>query len=537
MRILHLEDNPADSLLIERLLEGHGLQPDVIRAGSIEEFRRGLEERQLDAVLIDNGLPGFDGPSAVRMSKGRNPSVPVIVCSGSATGEDIASAMREGAADYVDKQQLWRLVPALQKTRTAPFNASFSERLGRQHAAMSRLVGVVQELSLARDLSAVTTIVRRAARELTHADGATFVLREGEQCFYADEDAISPLWKGQRFALNDSISGWAIRNARPIAIEDVLNDDRVSADFYRPTFVKSLVMAPIRTAAPLGAIGVYWASRHACTADELMLLEALANTTAVAMVNVQVFEELESRVRSRTRELQDANRELEAFTYAVSHDLRAPLRALSGELGMITEDFGDLNLSLSARISSARGHVSRMYDLIDDLLRLSGITRRELKIERFDLSRLADEIIGRLRNLHPTRLVNVRIERGVLVDADQGLMMVLMENLLSNAWKYTSHQAEASIEFRTVCGDDGLRVFQVLDNGAGFDQRYAKRLFEPFQRLHRPQEFAGTGVGLATVQRIVRRHDGEVWGESPGPELGSTFSFTLGSGANADLES
>jgi hypothetical protein len=254
------------------------------------------------------------------------------------------------------------------------------------------------------------------------------------------------------------------------------------------------------------------------------------------MANVEVYGELESRVRSRTRELQDANRELEAFTYAVSHDLRAPLRALSAELGMITEDFGDLNLSLSARIGAARGHVTRMYDLIDDLLRLSGITRRELRVEHFDLSHLAKEIIDRLRSMHPARVVSVRIERDVFVDADRGLMTVLMENLLSNAWKYTSHKEEASIEFRTVCGDDSRRIFQVIDNGAGFDQRYAKRLFEPFQRLHRQQEFSGTGVGLATVQRIVRRHDGEVWGESAGADMGSTFSFTLRSGGNADLE-
>ena len=536
MRILHLEDNPADSQLVERLLAGHGLEPDVIRATSLEEFRHELQHSDVDAVVVDNGVPGFDGLSAVRLSKGLSPSVPVIVCSGSADGEHIAAAMREGASDYVDKNQMWRLVPALQKARAPPVSSSI-ERLSRQHAAMSRLVGVVQELSLARDLPAVMTIVRRAARELTNADGATFVLREGDQCHYADEDAISPLWKGQRFALNNSISGWAILNERPVAIEDVFADDRIEASPYQQTFVKSLAMAPIRTAAPMGAIGVYWATRHACTADELMLLEALANTTAVAIENVQVYRELESRVRSRTNELEAANKELEAFTYAVSHDLRAPLRALSGELGILNEDFGHLDLRLSARIASARSHVSRMYDLIDDLLRLSGITRRELKIERFDLSQIANEIIDRLRTTQPTRAINVRIEPGVFVDADRGLLTVLMENLLSNAWKYTSHRSEGSIEFRVTSGDDSPRIFQVIDNGAGFDQRYAKRLFEPFQRLHQQQEFSGTGVGLATVQRIAHRHRGDVWGQSDGPGRGSTFSFTLGTNGNADLES
>ncbi len=535
MRILHLEDNPADSQLIHRLLEGHGMEPEVVRASSLEEFRRGLEDREVVAVLVDNGVPGFDGLSAIRLSKGLHPRLPVIVCSGAGDGEQIAAAMREGASDYIDKHQLWRLVPALQKAR-APQLSSSIERLSRQHAAMSRLVGVVQELSLARDLSAVMTIVRRAARELTNADGATFILRDGEQCLYADEDAISSLWKGQRFALTNSISGWSILNSRPVAIEDVFNDERVQAGAYRSTFVRSLAMAPIRTAAPMGAIGVYWAQRHVCTADELMLLEALANTTAVAMENVQVYGELESRVRSRTKELEAANKELEAFTYAVSHDLRAPLRALSGELGILNEDFGHLDLRLSARIASARSHVSRMYDLIDDLLRLSGITRRELKIERFDLSQVASEIMNRLRTTQPNRKANIRIERAAIIDADRGLMTVLMENLLSNAWKYTSHQTESSIEFRVSSGDDARRIFQVIDNGAGFDQRYAKRLFEPFQRLHQQQEFSGTGVGLATVQRIVHRHAGEVWGESEGPGHGATFSFTLGAQGDGDAE-
>lgn len=287
-------------------------------------------------------------------------------------------------------------------------------------------------------------------------------------------------------------------------------------------------MAPIRTAAPMGAIGVYWSSPHACTADELMLLEALANTAAVAMENVQVYAELESRVRNRTKALEAANEELEAFTYAVSHDLRAPVRALSGEIGILAEEFGSLEPRLERRLRSAKGHVTRMYELIDDLLRLSGITRRELTIERFDLGAMAAQIVERLRNGHSQRAVDVRIERGVWVEADRGLMSVLMDNLLSNAWKYTSQRSDAWIEFRAVDRDGSRRVFQVSDNGAGFNPRYARRLFQPFQRLHSAREFTGTGVGLATVQRIVRRHDGEVWGESAGPNRGATFSFTLG---------
>ncbi len=169
---------------------------------------------------------------------------------------------------------------------------------------MEQLVEVIQQLSLARDLPAVMDIVRHAARKLTGADGATFVLRDDGKCFYAEEDAISPLWKGQRFPMSACISGWVMLNKQPAVIEDIYADPRIPADAYRPTFVHSLAMVPIRTIDPVGAIGNYWASRHQPTPEQVKVLQALADTTAVAMENVRVYEELEQRVRHRTSELQ-----------------------------------------------------------------------------------------------------------------------------------------------------------------------------------------------------------------------------------------
>jgi hypothetical protein len=176
----------------------------------------------------------------------------------------------------------------------------------------ARLVEVVQRLSLARDIPTIQDIVRRAARQLTGADGATFVLRDGDRCYYADEDAIAPLWKGQRFPLAACISGWSMLHRCSVLIPDIYADDRIPHDAYRPTFVKSLVMVPIRTLDPIGAIGNYWAQAHQPTAEEVALLQALADTTAVAMENVRVFTELEDRVRARTAELETANRQLAA---------------------------------------------------------------------------------------------------------------------------------------------------------------------------------------------------------------------------------
>lgn len=177
---------------------------------------------------------------------------------------------------------------------------------------MDRLIGIIQELSLARQLDDVAEIVRGAARELAGADGATFVLRDGDQCYYKDEDAISPLWKGKRFPIQSCISGWAMLNRQPTVIEDIYLDDRIPHAAYRPTFVKSLVMVPIRTREPIGAIGTYWARHHHATPQQVQMLQALADSTSVALENVQMYAEMEERVRRRTEELANANQRLQA---------------------------------------------------------------------------------------------------------------------------------------------------------------------------------------------------------------------------------
>jgi diguanylate cyclase (GGDEF)-like protein len=170
-----------------------------------------------------------------------------------------------------------------------------------------QLIEVIQRLSFARDLAKVQEIVRHAARSLTGADGATFVLREDGKCYYADEDAIAPLWKGLRFPMEACISGWSMLNRQAVAIPDIYADIRIPVDAYRPTFVKSLAMVPIRSLDPMGAVGVYWALCHQASDEEVRLLQALADSTALAMENVRVCNELELRVRDRTRELEVAN--------------------------------------------------------------------------------------------------------------------------------------------------------------------------------------------------------------------------------------
>jgi hypothetical protein len=405
-------------------------------------------------------------------------------------------------------------------------SASGADDLQSENRAMRRLVAAVQELSLARDLGAVMAIVRRAARELTGADGASFVLREEDSCHYADEDAIAPLWKGQRFPMSACISGWAMLNRKPAVIEDIYADPRIPIDAYRPTFVKSLVMVPIRAEAPIGAIGSYWARRHLANPAQVELLQALANTTAVAMESVQLLGELEQRVHDRTLQLEASNRELEAFSYSVSHDLKAPLRAISGFADLLAGQQPQLDEKAKRFLSNVRLEASRMNELIEDLLRLARLSRTELRRERVDLSALARELGAQLQAAAPERRVELRLEPELSAYGDAGLLRVVLQNLLSNAWKYTSKKDGAVIEVGARAQADGTRAFFVKDDGAGFDMKYAGKLFAPFQRMHRQEDYPGHGVGLAIVQRIVHRHGGRVWCESE-PGKGATFLFTL----------
>ncbi len=236
---------------------------------------------------------------------------------------------------------------------------------------------------------------------------------------------------------------------------------------------------------------------------------------------------LEKRVQERTAQLLEANRELEAFSFSVSHDLRAPLRAIDGFSEALLEDFGErVDDEMREFIRRIRQATLRMGQLIEDLLNLARISRTELQAQPVDVSTMARRTLEELAQQEPGRPVEVRIEDGVIVEADPRLLRVAMENLLGNAWKFTSRTSNARIEFGTL--REGSRsVLFVRDNGAGFDMEHADKLFGPFQRLHSGIEFPGTGIGLATVQRIVQRHRGRIWAQAQ-PGMGATFYFTLG---------
>jgi signal transduction histidine kinase len=236
--------------------------------------------------------------------------------------------------------------------------------------------------------------------------------------------------------------------------------------------------------------------------------------------------ELEQRVTERTRELVSANRELEAFSYSVSHDLRGPLDALNGYSYILLKNHSShLDATGKESLQNIRAAARRMSDLIDDLLNLSRLSTSSMHREKVDLSVFARGIMEELCRNAPQRKVEFIAAPSAEANADARLLRIVLDNLLRNAWKYTAHHDAARIEFGQEISD-GRMVYFVRDNGSGFDQRSADRLFQPFQRLHSTAEFPGNGIGLATVRRIIQRHGGEVWAEGE-VEKGATFYFTL----------
>lgn len=266
---------------------------------------------------------------------------------------------------------------------------------------------------------------------------------------------------------------------------------------------------------------------------DLEFAKELGRRTTLAIENAKLYKgmqdsniELERRVAKRTMELEAINKELEAFSYSVSHDLRAPLRSIDGFSNKILKIYGekldDQGKDYFMRVMNASRH---MGHLIDDLLKLARISRMEMVLENTNLSAMVQSIANEFSESNPQRIANFRIQADRFATGDRNLLQIALQNMLDNAWKYSKNQPTTEIEFGTKQQGDQV-VYFIRDNGVGFDMRYVDKLFGAFQRLHSLAEFEGTGIGLATVQRIIRRHEGTIWAES-GVNKGTTFFFTL----------
>ena len=489
---------------------------------NINELRIALSSQQYIALIIDDSIPSSQMLAVVNEESFKLPKIVLLT---QANNDFICSLYDAGVAAVLQNNDDLQLTAWLKTC--CQYSALKKENIAQQHykEALKLLLDAVCKLSLARDITTVQKIVRYTARALNGADGATFVLRDEDRCYYADEDAIQPLWKGQRFPMSACISGWVMLNRKPVAIENIYEDSRIPADAYRPTFVKSLVMVPIRTEEPIGAIGNYWADHHVASTEEIGLIQALADSTAVAIENIQLYQELETRVEQRTKQLEALNRELESFSYSVSHDLRRPLRQIDGLAEAVLEDYKDvLDVSGVELLQTIRNNTQSMKQLIDNLLELARLGTQSLTQEPVDMGKQVSRVFNEL-NEQMGQSTKLTLGNLPTVHGDIALLKQVWINLLSNAIKYSSKR-ENPVVIVDCHSTEEEDTFFVRDNGAGFDASHAEKLFGIFQRFHSDKEFSGTGIGLSIVHRIITLHGGSVWAESE-PDAGATFYFSL----------
>ncbi len=340
--------------------------------------------------------------------------------------------------------------------------------------------------------------------------------------------------------IGEGISGRVVETGQPVLMPTVPFEQykKMTKPEFVPIFerlgISSMLIVCLRAnAANLGFIALVrnGVGRPAYTEEDRDLVQDLADRAALAIDNATLLRDLERRVAERTKELEAANRELESFSYSVSHDLRAPLRAIDGFSLMLEQDHTDaLDADAQRKLGVIRRNAKKMSQLIDDLLRFSRLGRQALSRTNVDMAALVGSVIDELRKADPARAIEFRVGDLPSAVCDQNLMRQVWTNLLGNATKYTRKRALAIVEVEGASEDGEVR-YSVRDNGSGFDPRYAHNLFKVFERLHKESQFEGTGVGLALVQRIVSRHGGRVWAEGR-PDDGATFGFALPRGGD-----
>ena len=390
------------------------------------------------------------------------------------------------------------------------------------NASIDTLVTAVQKLSLARRLDGIMQIVRNAARQIARADGATFVLRDVDLCYYADEDAISPLWKGRRFPAATCVSGWAMDHKKQVVITDVFKDPRVPIDAYRVTFVKSMTMTPIRRLDPVGGIGTYWSEHYSPTEQELDALQALADATSIAMENVAMMKAQQERVI----ELERVNHKLGRLTWLASHDLKEPLRGIQVSTQQIEKHLADGNhQDLQKRIEFIKKSSDLVHRLVDDLIDASRVENHLRSLRQIDSCELVSEVLTLLHSVMDVSGATVTYSKLPHVISDPVLLSRLLQNLISNAIKFRDPTRKPEVVISAEERNNKW-VFCVKDNGIVIEKDYFGSIFEYFTRLNSKYEYPGSGIGLAVSRKIIEDFGNTIWVESTVGQ-GSSFYFTV----------
>ena len=493
-----------------------------------------LRERQFDVLLTDLMMPEMDGIALLHAAQEIDPVLAGIVMTGHGTIDTAVQALRGGALDYVLKPfRLNNLLPVLTR-------AVETRRLRTENIQLREAVSIYElSRAITHSLAHDEVLQRTVAAAAQQSDaGAVCILvpsEEGRALRVAGTWGPNSHWyEGQRVPLDAAIVRWVSEAREQLSAWDGSHDPEA---VFSPPFPGEQLGVALPIVAGGNFHGILGFSSNAAqrrlTPGQVKALDILASTAATAFEAASLLSQLrtlnqslEQRVRERTQELQAANSDLEAFSYSVSHDLRAPLRRVHGFCQMFIDEFG-AGLPAEGRriLENACAGTAHMSDLIDALLRFARYSRQPLQTRRVQTEALVRRIIGDFQEQLKGRSVELRI--GALPDctADGALLEQVFTNFISNAIKFTSGLAPASIEIGSRV-EGAEQIYFVKDNGIGFDMRHAERLFGVFQRLHAHSEFEGTGIGLSIVHRIVRRHSGRVWAESR-PREGATFSFSL----------
>lgn len=541
-QILLVEDNPGDAdLARERLAEDPSSPVDVWLAGSLREALAILVQQPIDAIILDLNLPDSQGMETLRRIRAAAQGIPTIVVSGVVDDSLAVDAHGAGATGVFGKDE----------TNTRLFSHSVLRIIERAHARtlqrrLEALLEATPDAILVVNQSGVVRYVNQAAQTLfgrsrdellgellgfSIANGKSIEItipRPGDERF-CEMRVVELEWQGELAFLGSIRDLTALQRSQREALEK-----QKLADDQRQLLLK-MVDNIAALAEKLGLPDIAKASASILSADpsDPVSESILAGSLAPFEAAFRGYIQANGRLTVQNKELADAkaaseaaNRELQAFTSAAAHDLRAPLRAIEGFSKILQDHFTEtLDKDGRRYLDHICTTTRRMTQLIEDLLALSRVRSQELKRSTVDLSELAHAVGQRLLAMQPSRQVEFVIANGLFALADPSLVEAVLENLLSNALKFSAKREHARIEFGSTLQGNEI-IYHVRDNGAGFDMTLAHKLFQAFQRLHPSSEFEGTGIGLHTTQRIIQRHGGNIWAESVLGE-GAVFRFSL----------
>ncbi|MCJ7565177.1 MAG: response regulator [Candidatus Aminicenantes bacterium] len=556
--ILIVEDSPTQAEQLKFILEKYNYVVQIAHDG-----KEALSLMQKDRPLIiisDILMPEMDGYEFCRHVKAnaKFKDIPVVLLTTLSDPEDVIKALECGADNFITKPcdeksliaRIQHLASSMSIEEVDGAQLKLAIRFGKHKYTINsnRLqifnlllstyeTAVQKNKQLARAEEEVRKLNEDLEERIRERTAALLASEEKYRLLVENaNEAILVIQGGLiKFANAKAAHVWGYSIgellSRPF-IELVFESDRPATEAYFSKKAEELIdeVLYFRYVNKQGSIGwveangapIIWEGKPGILGFITDITERKRAEGEILRLN----EELERRVKERTAQLETLNEELEAFSHSVSHDLRAPLRSINGFSQALLENYKDRldeqGQHYLERLSEAS---ERMAELIDDLLLLSHVARVELKKSKIDLTALARSIMQELQKTQPERQVEFVPAPGLAASGDPNLMRTLLENLLSNAWKFTSKKPQARIEFGMTYHDD-KPVFFIQDNGAGFDMTYADNLFKPFQRLHSLAEFPGTGIGLASVRRIVHRHGGRVWAKGK-PNEGATFYFTI----------